>query len=292
MRWVRSLAAALVVALAGSAVACTGGSTPVARTADSADSADTWCTRDVLRFAVGSYFLALTVRHDPDWLPFAPDLKATENGAPTTPGQGLWETATGTRLLRSAFDTDTCSTHSQALLTEDGTDVMVGVRLKLADYRITEVETYVTRQGDYFLFSPDGLLSSDQARPDVAWEAPVPEGQRATREELVALADQYFSMFGSSVDRAPFQSGCDRWENGQRMTSGNCTTGVPTGEGDGQSNFITNRRYVVADVEAGVAVGYVMFGSALDFHMFKVVDGRVLLIQAVVTGSGHTSTGW
>jgi hypothetical protein len=37
---------------------------------------------------------------------------------------------------------------------------------------------------------------------------------------------------------------------------------------------------------------YVLFRDAIDFHMFKIVNGEVRLIQAVITGSGYTSTGW
>jgi hypothetical protein len=74
------------------------------------------------------------------------------------------------------------------------------------------------------------------------------------------------------------------------MTTGDCTTGVPPG--DGTTNFITHRRYQMVDVEAGIVIGYVLFADALDFHMFKVVDGGVRLVSAVVTDSGHDSTGW
>jgi len=57
---------------------------------------------------------------------------------------------------------------------------------------------------------------------------------------------------------------------------------------------ITNhgpRRFLV-DTDAGIVVAYVHFAGALpDFHMFKMRNGKVELIQAVV-GSGAKSTGW
>jgi hypothetical protein len=118
----------------------------------------------------------------------------------------------------------------------------------------------------------------------------VPEEQRATREQLVEIADAYFESFGPAGWVAPMRRDCYRWENGVRTTAGDCTVGLPpSGQGRGG---ITHRRYPIADVRTGVVVGYVRFAGALDFHMFKVVDGEIRLIQAVVTDQGHDTTGW
>jgi hypothetical protein len=297
MRWVRRLLVSfVVVAVAASATVSTatasGASGARADSAAAGSQAVPGCTRDVLRFAVGAYLSALT-SHDADSLPFTAETKVTENGALTPPGQGLWQTASGLRFQRSALDTETCSAHVQAVMSDGTGEAIVGIRFKVGEGpALTEAETYVTHLGDYFLFNPNGLIASDAERPDVGWEQTVPEDQRSTRAELIRLADQYFSLFGSSIDRGPFQTNCDRWENGQRMTSGSCAAGIPTGTGDGQSNFTTHRRYPFVDVENGVVVGYAIFAGGLDFHMFKVVDGQVRLITAVVTDSGHTSTGW
>jgi hypothetical protein len=36
----------------------------------------------------------------------------------------------------------------------------------------------------------------------------------------------------------------------------------------------------------------VLFRDAVDFHMFKVVDGEVRMIQALISATGHNTTGW
>ena len=52
------------------------------------------------------------------------------------------------------------------------------------------------------------------------------------------------------------------------------------------------RRVPVVDVEAGIAVAFVRFANNLpDFHMFKMRNGKVELINAVV-GPQAASTGW
>jgi hypothetical protein len=56
--------------------------------------------------------------------------------------------------------------------------------------------------------------------------------------------------------------------------------------------MMTHRRYPVADLEAGIAVGWVLFsGGLLDFHMFKLKGGKIQFINAVV-GPSATSWGW
>jgi hypothetical protein len=51
------------------------------------------------------------------------------------------------------------------------------------------------------------------------------------------------------------------------------------------------RRFLV-DVEAGTVVAFVHFVGALpDFHVFKMRNGKVDLINAVV-GAGSPSMGW
>jgi hypothetical protein len=51
------------------------------------------------------------------------------------------------------------------------------------------------------------------------------------------------------------------------------------------------RRFLV-DVEAGTVVALVHFASSLpDFHVFRMKNGKVDLIQAVI-GAGSKSMGW
>lgn len=290
MRWGRTVALFSVVALGSVASACSGDDPPEAAREPATEAESSGCSRDELGALVEDYFDALAA-HDATTLPLSDEVKATENGELVEPGEGLWQTAGEARFTRSVVDTEQCGTHTQAVLEEDGVEVLAGVRLQLDDGEITESETYVSREGDYFLFSPDGLaVSDDEEGPGARWDDPVPDEQRSTREELNEIADSYFESFGPAGYVAPMREDCWRWENGQRTTAGDCTVGLPPpGTGAGG---ITNRRYQIADVETGVVVGYVRFLDALDFHMFKVVDGQIRLISAVVTAPGHEATGW
>jgi hypothetical protein len=257
---------------------------------DAVDGEAPACTRESLS-ARGDDYLDALVAHDATRLDLASDVKFTENAELLEVGQGLWQKAGEVRFQRSALDSERCGTHTEAVLDEDGEPIIFGVRLQLVDDEIAEIETYVVRQGDYFLFSPDGVVVSDTAGGDVHWEDIIPEDQRNTREELNHIADLYFESFGPAGHVAPMQNDCYRWEDGVRTTDGDCSLWLPA-SGQGQEGTITHRRYPVTDVEAGIAIGYVLFRDALDFHMFKIVDGDIRLIEAVITGSGYTSSGW
>jgi hypothetical protein len=284
-RWSHRLVALFLALAIGGGVALVG---PPGASAQSAPGEGCAFSRNELRWLAATY-VNLLASNDPAPIAAAPDLRATENGEVVELGEGLWQTAGAPRFIRTLADTDRCGTHTEAVLDENGADIIVGVRLLIEGDELAEIETYVTREGDYFFYNPDGLVASDGQGPaGVRWENPVPEAQRSTRERLIEIADLYYESFGSGGVLAPIQNDCHRWENGQATATGDCSVGITVGSPD----MITHRRYPFVDVEAGVVVAYVMFGDALDFHMFKVVDGQVRLIDALVTASGHDSTGW
>lgn len=286
MRWrhrpIALLALLLAVALGGAATVSVPPVSPAA-----AQEGET-CARGALRWFGGAYLYLLT-RHDPSPLPLSPDVRSTENGARVAPGQGLWQTAGEVRSSRFALDTQRCQVHFEALMQDGGRDALVGSRVLVEGGQITEIETYITHQGDYLVFNADGFAQGDSQGPtDVRWEDVVPEAQRSTRAELIEIADNYFESFGQSTPLAPIREGCYRWENGFTTASGDCSVGMSFGS----PSTVTHRRYPMVDVEAGVVVAYVMFANYLDFHAFKVADGKVRRIEALVTAGGHTSTGW
>jgi hypothetical protein len=286
----------------------------------SARAAQVDCSRQALSGLVDQYFTALAA-HDPSGLPLAPDVRSTENGVETVVGKGIWQTAGKAMLRRVLVDTRQCGTHATAVLEEkfssatvgqpnafsgkkplpaEGTvrPILFGVRLRVQDGRISEIESIVARERE-FAFDAQGVL----ATKDQDWESLLPPEERSSRLAMVAAADDYFGMFAAApMVRTPFASPCDRWENGMFATAGG--TALPGEDGKAapmkardcspKGLVITNhgpRRFLV-DVEAGVVVAFVHFaGSLPDFHAFKMRNGKVELINAVV-GPRSASMGW
>ena len=278
------------------------------------------CTRDTLKAHIQKYFAALEA-HNPSSLPLASNVKYTENGVEVAVGKGFWTTAGKTLLKRDLIDTQKCGTHSNVVIEErytapktavpeakpafpgsevklppDGTirPILFGVRLKIENEKISEIETIIAREREFF-FTPQGVL----ATKDQDWESILPPEQRSSRLAMIAAADDYFDMFAKEPKvRTPFANPCDRWENGFQTTIKQ--PGSPAAPNMVEHDcspkgleILTHgpRRFLV-DLEAGTVVAYVHFAGGLpDFHMFKMRNGQVHLIQAVI-GAGTKSMGW
>src|SRR5688572_3783129 len=160
-----------------------------------------------------------------------------------------------------------------------GPAVILAVRLKVDKGKVSEIETIVNRQGELF-FSPPGVLETK----DHDWEGILPPAQRSTREYMNDAANKYFSGFPPNPEvEAPFATPCHRWEGGVSTTTRthNCSA-------KGFNMTHTHRRFPVADIEAGIAAGFVNFNGGLpDVHMFKIRNGKIEMIQAVFGGNAQ-----
>jgi len=289
--------------------------------------AQTACTRDSLKSMIGKYFTALEA-HNSSSLPLAANVKFTENGVVMPVGEGLWKTAGKVLLKRDLLDTTKCGTHSNVVIEEkytapkagpapkgnalfgsqvatppDGTarPILFGVRLKVVDEKITEIESFVARETEFAFNAPAVLGTKDQD-----WESVIPPAQRSSRLAMIAAADDYYDMFAAEPQvHTPFAYPCDRWENGTITTAGTPGGGdtanlsgidvTLTAHDCSPKGLVINnhgpRRFLV-DVEAGTVVAYLHFASGLpDFHMFRMRGGKVDLIQSVI-GAGSRDMGW
>src|SRR6185295_20391883 len=86
------------------------------------------------------------VAHAPGSLPLAANVRFTEDTVDMKLGEGLWKQASKIRPYRlDILDVAQGVAASQVVVEEAGMPVMLMLRLKVADMKITEVETQVTR---------------------------------------------------------------------------------------------------------------------------------------------------
>jgi hypothetical protein len=246
------------------------------------------CTRELLASTVESYFAALAAR-DPARLPLADGVKFTENGEVLELGEGLWRNAGMVRYKHSALDVELCTSVSESVVPENGMDLPVGVRLKLEAQRLTEIETIVPRPGDYVLLgspfasNPDAIVAS----ASLNWEQPVPEADRATREEIAAWITGYFERFPSGG--CNLGSECRRLENGGGSFP--CSLGASCSQtSSGAFGGPLDPRLVVVDDVRGVGVGFTMFMGNTDMHMIMMRGGEIRAVHAIL--SGAEGSGW
>lgn len=288
----------------------------------SAAHAQADCTRDMLNDIMDKYVASLTA-HSTSSLPLASNVKFTENGVEKAVGTGFWETAGKPLHQITLFDTKKCGAHLQAVVEEPYSSAIVGppaaktltgakpkprpaegtvrpilfaARLKVENAKISEIETIIARENEFAmeLKGAEGVLEIK----DQDWSSILTPEQRTPRKVMIEAADNYFNMFAEKPTvSVPFAKVCDRWENGFMTTRGGSFAGgpkLPPHDCSPTGLVISNhgpRRFLV-DEERGTVVAYVHFAGGLpDCHIFRMREGKVDLIQAVI-GSGAKSMGW
>ncbi|MDU9392867.1 hypothetical protein [Pseudomonas sp. zfem002] len=291
--WLRNTLVATLLSLC-SAMACASG-----------ESAR--CDKACLESMMDGYLRQL-LAHDAQGLPLAPSVVARENAEPVAIGTGTAWTALE-RLLSGFTSADPLSgqvVYFGAAEIAKAPHTLV-VRLKVAHRKIVESEIMYMDDGQKDtrkkLFPRDtaGLTQID----DILWFARLPEDRRSSRDRLLAIADAYLDGLSAAHDqgRIPFDPRCERYESGLRMTNstrvfgdllplnGPCVSGInlPPNIVD----HVYNRRFFVADPETGIValsfalqysdkapLGLAEDHATLVYEVFKIVDGRIRLIDA------------
>ena len=310
--WLRALRPGFAMLAAGMALAGT------ARAAQD-------CDRSCL-IGLADAYLAAMVAHDPAKAPVAATARFTENTHVLKLGEGkAWTNVTRMQGYK-VYVADPGAGQLALYTVMDGKErpAILTLRLKIADRRVTEIETVYVGIGETGLGSLDNLKV---AAP--IWNEVLPAAKRRSRAELIAITDRYFATLQDGhKDYIPFTSDCLRVENGV-MTAGN-----PQAQGIGALGcrenlnqpiwaYITQvkpRRYLAVDVERGLVSGMFMFrhagteksyvndkGETVPFsatmlkkqavviaELFRIEDGKIRRIEAVMTGNLdlNATSGW
>lgn len=243
------------------------------------------CDRACLIGFVDQYLSALA-RRDPSALPTARHVKFTENGVPLALGEGLWGTATAVGDYKIyVADPQTRQIAFIGVAKEHGTPAMLGLRLKVARGKITEIETIVGRNT---LGAADKLVAPS---PDFA--EVLPPIERSSRAALIAIANLYFdSIEQGDGSVAPFADDCDRMENGLHTTHNPGYIPVKPGELDiwamgcadqisshglVVNNTVTPRRIWAVDEARGLVIGFYRFNIPGTLTSTVLSNGKTLI---------------
>ncbi len=261
-----ALAAALVLVATASGAPIGGGVAP---------ACDRACMTDIV-----NRYLAALVRHDPAGLPLNRDVKFTENTARLKVGtEGLWvgasELPTGFRIY--AIDADAGQAGFYGVMKERGRPLIIALRLKVVNGRITEIEHVLARG-----LRPAAVKNLAIPRPE--FTTAVPPADRLPRQQMVDIADSYFEAIEHANGKlAPFADDCVRRENGMQTTHNAKPVPWPVPLGSKQADeamayigtlscsdqldthvmdFITRlwpRRHEIVDEELGLVFSFPMF---------------------------------
>src|SRR5580704_3637763 len=145
------------------------------------------CDRACLQGFITQYLDAM-LTHSPGKLPLSRTVRFTEDTVDMKLGEGLWKNASKiTAYRQDIIDVRQGVAASQVVVEEGGMPALLVLRLKVADRKITEVETQVTRtQKEGALFA----LASLQT-PGPAMSNPPEKSQLMPRAEAIKTAMFY-----------------------------------------------------------------------------------------------------
>ena len=217
---------------------------------------------------------------DPARVELSPGLRYTENNVALEPGDGVWNTLTalGPYDLRFAD-----ASHGQvALFTSvEETDATspCAIRLAFREGVVEEAEIVVARNKDEgFPFRGQRF----EGKP--AMLAEVPEPERSSREELVALANGYFDTIerNDGTIRTRFHPHCDRVENGVQTTR-NIDFPLPIARLGCEEQFVLGwyryddelraRRFPLVDIERGIVLAHGFIDHSGRLGDYELTDG-------------------
>jgi hypothetical protein len=261
------------------------------------------CNRECLSGFITQYLNAM-VAHNPKSLPLGSGVRFTEDTKTLPLGEGLWKGASKLRSYRQDFlDVREGMAASHVIVEENGNPVMLALRLKIADKKITEIETMVTRnRTEGAIFNVEALQT-----PRAAMNVVPDPSQKMSRADLIRIAEFYPAglKVGGSFDavQAPFAPDAYRLENGNVMAG--------PGARGGSENIRTQRIIAHPDVsyqisavdeELGIVLMRLDFGdtnsygpgNALTcFEAFKVYGGQMHAVEAFIRiMPANTPSGW
>jgi hypothetical protein len=240
------------------------------------------CDRACLE-GIADQYLAAMVAHDASRAPFAGNLVFTENTVKLPPTEGLWFTASG--LGDFSFyicDLQEGQVAWTGIAKEHDKPVLLSVRLKVVNRRITEAESIVVRDMN------EKNLANLKNPPPGFTETLAPS-ERVSRREMLRIPDIYFEALDKLNDsEIPWDKEAYRVENGM-VTCGAIPGAAPPPPGlpSGRScktpdgiippmlrtiHNVLPRRTPVVDEERGLTWGLYCFNHR-GIAAIKMPDG-------------------
>jgi len=239
------------------------------------------CTRADLEKAVAGYIEAQRTS-DASTIPFGGEwITYNENMDLSSLGGGMLSKPQKVDFHRTlAIDVPGCTAFVEVVITDPAHPYVLGTALSGRNGRISTIDVLVTDAGDW-LFNAQKTMDYSKAED---WSI-IPEGQRDTRETLVAAADAYLDSFDNKNIVVPWGKPCARLEGGAYTAKGapgvvspddSCDVGVPAGV------KLINRRYIVDEALGSVAV-LLNFGKneRPDSHTFRIEKGKIRYVHTI-----------
>lgn len=280
-------------------------------------AAQSKCDRACLEGYVDRYLDAMK-EHKVDPKLFAKNVIFTENGVRLPFGnEGLWYSMAGRGTYKFYVpDIETQQVAFIGTLKEGGsrggnpTTIAFALRLKIVNNLITEVEQLAIRPEQSLFgggsggrgagagsgsgsgaggFGNTGDNVEKMGAPNERFMRAIPQAERASREELIKIANHYFTGLQRWDGKAvyPYADDCVRFENGM-MASADVKKQFTDGSLRNMGvSRIRDRRFVAVDRERGIAFAFGFFDHvSINWtwqiaELFRIEKGLISRVEAV-----------
>lgn len=254
-------------------------------------SAESWpnavpnqgCDHECL-LSLGEQYLAGLVAHDPDLVPWAEQVKYTENNVALAIGDGVWGTITGLGEYElKVADVSTGEVGLFGIVDEPSFSSLFALRLKIDNRKIAEVETVVLRMID----EPKGIVWPEPVMTyQPIFSESLPEDRQRPRERLISIADGYFDtlQLNDGTLFTEFHEECNRIENGTQTTNNTQVAITSVGALGCEEQFLLGnyrydsalraRRFPLVDVERGLVLASGFIDHSGTMGTYTLTDGR------------------
>jgi len=261
---------------------------------------------------IAARYHAAWLAHNPAGAPFASKTRFVENNVDMTLPDGSWDTVTeavGTPLVLSDPKTGQVGLYTTVLQSRE-TQTYAAIRLRVQKGQITEVEHVLsTKRNLSAPPTPFGDVYKNPRDPD--FTRIVPQAERATRDELKAQANGYFSTLQNNngeIRGARFSPVATRNENGMQFPE--IEKGFKSGR-YGFNNRVRDRDCFLVDEERSAVMcrGFIDHKGVLEevpltdgtkaksvyrephtwafLESFKVKNGMITAVEATFTGAPY-----
>ena len=261
---------------------------------------------------IAARYHAAWLAHDPAAAPFARKTRFVENNVEMTLPDGSWDSVSsgiGTPLVLSDPKTGQVGIYTTVLQSKE-TQTYAAIRLRVQKGQITEVEHVLsTKRNLSAPPTPFGDVYKNPRDPD--FTRSVPQAERATRDELKAQANGYFSTLENNngeIRGAHFSPVATRNENGMQFPE--IEKGFKSGR-YGFNNRVRDRDCFLVDEERSAVMcrGYIDHKGVLEevpltdgtkaksvyrepqtwafLESFKVKGGMITAVEATFTGAPY-----
>ena len=252
-------------------------------------SCDAACLRDV-----AARFMTAMAGQRPGDVPWARNVKFTENGVGIQVGEGIWGSIRNkSDAALIVPDEKNNSVAWYGLIYDHDAPAWAGVRLTVLGNRVSEAEVIVARERN-----PGPWGDATRFAIDQRFTSTVPAARRSSRNQLIAAVKDYAQSMQDDNGRvhARFDSGCTRTENGMLVTSGAVgSIGLVKSPGqyargcEGQLAMglykpldrLRGLRILAVDEERGLVAATAIADFNLAERRYRLTDGREVETEAV-----------